>query len=101
MASYSFSPVSWGGQSSVTTGHHQADAGGGKRTEAKAAARKGSAMPQPLEHGQTHVAGSAFEVVSNMTAALLAGDGQAATALINLGSLATQSVATGRLARGR
>jgi hypothetical protein len=98
--SYSYKAIVWGGQGpSPTTGHIQADAGSGKRTAANRARAK--SKREPLI-GQTHTT-SDFELVSNMTSALLAGDSQAAIALVNLGSHAAQSaIATGRLAaRGR
>jgi hypothetical protein len=95
MSSYWFSPVNWAGQEPGTSGtsHINNAAGKGKRAKTRA---RGGQTAQPLQ-GQTHST-TDFELVSNMMAALLAGDAQAATALVNLGSRAPQSVATGRLA---
>ena len=102
MTSYSFSPINWGGQGrSPTTGHIQADAGSGRRTEAKRKrAGAGSAQPQPL---MGHTTSSLdFESVNNFVAGLQSGDDVAMAAVTVYGaSVVSRAVATGRLAQGR
>ena len=106
MANYSLSAVNWAGQEPGTSGTSSVNNGAarGDRNASRRAAKSAKNMPQPLSGPPAPHATSGFELVNVMTSALLAGDGQAATALIDLGSLASQSIATGRLAareRGR
>ena len=101
---YSWSPISWGGQSpsGVTTGHIQADAGSGKRTEANRNRAKGGNTAQPLMSLPYVSHPPDFETVNNFVAAVQSGDGVAASALLVYGSsAASRAVATGRIARGR
>jgi len=97
MASFSFSPIAWGGQEVGTSGtsHINNAAGQGKRAK-----KTGSALPQPL---MGHTASSpSFETVNTFLSALQAGETAAATALLVYGpSAVSRAVGTGQIAGRR
>ena len=107
MASFSFSPVNWSGQTPGTSGtsHINSSAARGDRNAAKrtanAARSGGSPNTAQLLQGKTHTT-SDFSMINSLIAGVQAGDDVALTALLVYpDSPAQRAVAAGRLAQHR